>query len=396
MSNELTVDDFRLDGQYGSQGSRMEQVGINHFRMILGHAPNQPNWFNKPQFEIKRHARGNKLRLDIVTPSVGKEEFPITEYHFSWSCDNEHWQPIRLQTDDAGQHCFIFPEFTEDHIYFGHQVPLSYEKMVQLIEQWRSDSRVTVHEVGQSLNGRTLYRLTVTDPGTAYSRDRRWGHYALNTHPGEHNAQWRIVGMIEWLLQDPQAASFLQRSICHFVIIMSVDGPSNGWYRVNQQGVDMNRSYSPEGSDAVSQAHEAFVFQQDLERIMASSEPIATIWNMHTWGGIVEPIIYVGPEFGSSLGDWTEFRDMMIHNDTYGYIKPLKSSMERKDKNPIGLLSGWNGGPRQQFGITGVLCEGGGGLDTKEANMESGKTIMRSIAEFYSGLRPAMNEAGKG
>lgn len=387
MQNGLTLDDFVLDGQYGSQGAFMEQVNVNHFRMTLGSAPNQPNWFNKPQFEIKSRAKGNRLRLDIVTPAVEKEEFPTTEYHFSWSYDNDHWHPIRLETDDSGQLYFIFPEFTKDAVYFGHQVPLSYEKMTEMIEQWQSHPYVTVHKLGNSLNGRTLYRLTMTDPGTTHSRDRRWGHYFINTHPGEHNAQWRIVGMIEWLLQDPQAASFMQRSICHFVIMMSVDGPNNGWYRVNQQGVDMNRSYLPEGSSKVLQAHEAFVFQQDLERMMMSPEPIATIWNMHTWGGIVEPILYLGPEFDSPLGDLTVFRDIMIKNDVHGYIKPLKSSMDRKDKNPIGLKSGWNGGPRHQFGITGVLCEGGGGLDTKEANKESGKTIIGSISEFYSGLR---------
>lgn len=393
MQEGLKLDDFTLDGQYGSQGAVLDRVGANHFRMTLGHAPNQPTWPNKPQFEIRRGAKGNRLRLDIVTPIAGKAQYPITEYHYSWSYDNEHWQPIRLETDDAGQHCFRFPEFTQDQVYFGHQVPLSYTKMTQLIEQWGSHPFVTVHIPGVSLEGRPLYRLTLTSPDATPPRSRRWGHYVINTHPGEHNAQWRIVGMIDWLLNDPLAASFMRRSICHFVVMMSVDGPGHGWYRVNGQGIDMNRSYSPDGSSAGAQAREAFLFQQDFERIMASLEPVATVWNMHTWGGIVEPILYPGPEFGSILGDWTVFRELMMKQDDHGYIKPLKTFAEQKASNPIGLVSGWNGGPRKQFGITGVLCEGGGGLDTKEANMESGKTIMRSIAEFYAGLRPARNGA---
>ena len=382
MRRGLSLDDFVLDGQYGSQGATMEQVGFNHFRMTLGCAPNQPNWTNKPQFEIKSNAKGNQLRLDVVTPMAGGGAFPITEYHYSWSYDNEHWHPIRLETDNKESNSFLFPEFTEDRVYFGHQVPFSYEKMVELIGQWKEHPFVRVHPIGKSLNGRTIYRLTITSPDGS-PRDQRWGHYFASPHPGEHNAQWRMVGMIDWLLNDPEAVSFMQRAICHFVLLMSVDGPSNGWYRVNQQGVDMNRSYFPEGSSEKEQAHEAFICQRDLEQIMQSSEPIASIWNMHTWGGIVEPIIYPGPEFETDLGDWTKLREIMIRNDEEGLVKPLKTG----EKDPLGLPSGWNGGPHIQFGITSILCEGSGELETKEANMQSGKTIIRSIAQFYTGLR---------
>ena len=38
------------------------------------------------------------------------------------------------------------------------------------------------------------------------------------------------------------AADIRQRQIVHVVLMMSPDAPAHGWYRVNQQGVDMNRN----------------------------------------------------------------------------------------------------------------------------------------------------------
>lgn len=376
---KLTVNDFALDQEYGSQGSVLEEVGENHFRMVLGVAPNQPTWTNRPQFVIKQNAKGNRLRLDVEASVAGGGQYPMTEYTYSWSYDNEHWHPIPLETNDKERNTFLFPEFEEDTVYFGHQVPLSYEKMEEMIREWSQNDLVTVHNIGVSLGGRNIYRIVITDPDSPYPVSKRWGQYVINVHPGEHNAQWRMVGMIDWLLNDPAAKSFLQRSICHFVLMLSPDGPANGWYRVNGQGVDMNRSYFAEGANQQDQAHEAYLCQRDLEQIMASEAPVAAVWNMHTWQGIMEPILYPGPEFSSALGDWTELRELMKKNDPKKLVKELKCS-----KKPLGLKEGWNGGPQRQFGITGVLCEGGGGLVTKEENMESGRVIIRSLAEFYN------------
>lgn len=41
----------------------------------------------------------------------------------------------------------------------------------------------------------------------------------------------------------------------------------------------------------------------------------------------------------------------------------------------------------KQFGITSVLCEGGGSLYTKEANISSGEIIIESTAAYYEGSK---------
>ena len=185
--------------------------------------------------------------------------------------------------------------------------------------------------------------------------------------------------MIDWLLSD-EGADFRRRSICHFLPIMSPDGPSNGWYRVNAQGVDMNRSYFSSGSDKERQAHEAYIVQRDLEALMASDAPVTSLWSMHTWGGPVEPILVPGPEVGSAVGPWEELKELLLKADPKQLVEPLKTR-----PTPTGSKNTWNEGPHVQFGISNVLCEGAGGWTSKEDCLQSGVVLMKGLSEYYRG-----------
>jgi len=377
---ELQVEDFRFDGPLGSDGAKIERLGTNHFRITLSHAPEHPDWANNCQFEIVRHAKGNALRLDVAFDHP-KPRYSFDEYFHSWSYDGRQWQPIHWEEKRNGkQNRLLFPAFEQDRVLFGLQVPMSHEDAAELLAAWAKHPHAVVRELGTSLGGRKLQRLEITDPQSTHAREKRWVHYFANQHPGEHNSQWRMAGMIEWLLSDA-GADCRRRSVCHFILMMSPDGPSQGWYRVNAQGVDMNRSYRVEGADAGSQAHEAYVFQKDLEGLMASSSPVTDIWSLHTWGGVVDPLLTPGPEVGTVLGPKEQFAEILVKYDSHHLIRPLQF-------RESGGETTWSGGPGRQFKITAVLCEGAGAIFTKQENLESGQSIIQAIAEYYRGVRP--------
>ncbi|NQT50435.1 acetylxylan esterase [bacterium] len=378
---ELAVEDFSFDGPLGSQGTRIERTGRNRFKVTLGHAPKHPEWCNKLQFYIKQHAKGNALRLDVVFPGGGA--MSLNEYFHSWSYDRKTWHPVHWQkgrsvskTADS----LVFPVFEQDAVWLGHQVPMAYEDVVARVARWRKSPHVTVHVLGKSLGGRDIHRIEITDAKSPHPRGARWVHHFANQHPGEHNSQWRMVGMIDWLLS-AQGADCRRRTLCHFVLMMSPDAPSHGWYRVNAQGVDMNRSYRAKGASPTAQAHEAYIVQKDLEALMASQAPVTSVWSMHTWGGNVDPLVTSGPEMGTALGPWTDLRDAVEKHDPRDLVRPM-----RLRKN-LGHTTHWTDGPNRQFGITAVLCEGAGAIDTQEANIESGRVLMRGIADYYRGIR---------
>lgn len=377
----LTVDDFTFEGPLGSEGASIEAVGENHFKITLGHAPEKPLWSNKAQFTILKDAKGNNLTLDVSFPPGGSYEF--NEYFYSYSYDGENWHPVQWEkgrkvskTEDR----LVFPTFTEDRVYVGHQVPFSYEDFLRFKAEWQKHPDVTPVHLGKSLGGRDIWRLEITHADSNVPREKRWVHHIANQHPGECNSHWRIVGLVEWLLSDA-GKDARDRMIFHVVQFISPDAPSQGWYRVNAQGVDMNRSYFVDGADPEKQAHEAYLVQKDLEGLMASEAPVTTIWSMHTRGGMVEPLIRPGPEFGAGVGTIADFEAILHRLDPDGLIIPLKE--RDKEANP----TYWSGGPHLQFGITGFLCEGAGAIYTKEENKKSGRIIGQGIAEFYRGTK---------
>lgn len=375
----LTTADFRFDGPLGSQGAQIAQIDTNHFKMTLDHAPNQPEWPNKVNFEILQNAKGNDLSLEVEFD--GGPSMSFNEYAQSWSYNGKDWNPIHWEygRDESPQRDILkFPVFEEDNLYVGTQVPMSFQDAEEMKKKWAEHPNASLHVIGESILGRPLYRLEITDDESPVAPENRWGHYFANQHPGEHNSQWRMAGMVDWILSE-EGDDFRQRSVSHFIFFMSPDAPTHGWYRVNQEGVDMNRSYRPEGSNREEQTHEAYLWQKDLEELMASETPITTIWAMHTWGGIVEPILRPGPEMGSVLGPWSEFRDMIKQNDPDTLVKPLEV---REGMPGYGAVS-WTEGPHQQFGISAILCEGAGAFDTKEKNIESGEVLINSISDYY-------------
>jgi hypothetical protein len=384
-AQKLSITDFTFDGPLGSEGATIEERGENHFRVDLGHAPQHENWNNKLQFTILQNAKGNALRLDVHFEKGEPGLYTMNEYFASYSYDRETWHPVHWQsgdrTKDYAHDVLQFPVFAEDTVYAGHQVPMSFEKLKALIQGWRKHPAVNVRIPGESLGGRPIYRLEITDPDSPHPPEKRWPHYFANQHPGEHNSQWRMAGMIGWLLSDA-GKDCRQRTICHFVPMMSPDAPSHGWYRVNAQGVDMNRSYRPEGADESGQAHEAYIAQRDLEMLMASAAPPVTIWSMHTWGGKVDPRIIPGPELGGVLGSWEAMNARLQENDPDDLVKAM-------EKHPCKKSAGthWTQGPHLQFGVTAVLCEGAGNIYTKAENIESGAVLMKTIAAHYNGLR---------
>jgi len=380
---ELTVNDFCFSGPLGSAGAVIEQVGVNHFKVTLGNAPGHTDWPNKLNFKILRNARGYRLRLDV--DFHGGDRYSFNEYFQSWSYDGKNWQPIEWEHGpnvDLQSDALLFPEFEQDVVYVGTQVPLSYQQIMEMAAAWKTNPKVQVHTIGVSLGGLPIYRIEITNPESTVPRGARWVHWFANQHPGEHNSQWRMVGMINWLLSDA-GADACSRAIWHFILCTSSDAPSNGWYRTNAQGWDMNRSYFPKGSDMAAQPREAWVVQSDLERLMQSDAPVTTVWAVHTWSGNVDVMICgTGPEFGTQCGSWEDLRDVMERMDTDDLVRPLNDRRESP-----GNATQFNYGPHAQFGITSFLCEGGGGLFTKEDNLKSGVVLAKALTAFYTGTR---------
>ena len=389
-AGELTVEDFRFDGPLGSKGATIEKLGPEHFHVTLSQAPGHPEWSNMLQFTILRNAKGKRLRIGCTVrgmkkSSSGTNETSGMRCFVSWSYDGKNWTPLRRSTiKENGKKIttLIFPKFTQDRVFVGGEVPMSYEDHVGLLRHWEKHPHATLHEIGESLGGRTMYRLTVTDPESHVPEARRWVHHAVNQHCYEYNAMWRIAGMIDWLLSE-EGADCRRRHICHFVVTMNVDGPTAGYARVNAQGIDLNRSYHPDGANPKTQAHESYVVQKDMEALAEAGPPFTTTWSMHTWAGDqIEMLLRPGAEMGGLFGPPEAFWKVVKKNDPRDSFKS-QTVLDSKP-NP----SHWCSGTHLQFGASAFCCEGAGDIMTKEENLYTGEVLMKSLDQYYRGTRP--------
>ena len=378
---ELTVDDFRFDGPLGSPGTTVEKVGANHFRVTLPRAPKNPQWSNMLQFTIARHAKGNALRLDASGGGLSSNELGLRQFG-SWSYDMENWRPIQATKVDSVP-TLLFPKFTEDRVYFGGELPMSYEQQEAMIHRWAEHPHAGLTVIGHSPEGRKIYRLTVTDADSPYPLEKRWIHHVVNQHCYEYNAQWRIAGMIDWLLSDA-GAECRKRHVGHFVVMINVDGPSHGFGRVNTEGFDMNRSYSHTGSDRHKQATEVYHVQKDMESIHAKT-PLTTTWSMHTWNGErADLMVRLGKDMAREqpLGGLARFVKILKQNDTQSQFNPVQNLTTKPSPTH------WCSGTHLQFGVTAFCCEGCGGMFTKEQNLHVGAVLMKTLDDYYTSVKP--------
>lgn len=378
---ELEVEDFSFEGPLASEGAQITRRGRNRFKVVLGHAPKMPDRPNQLQFTIKRNAKGNRLSLDVHYEREGRA---FNSYFVSWSYDLENWRPVHWETGFKGSGAITadsvhFPEFEQDVVHVGHQVPMSFEMLEQMLANWVARPGVESVVIGQSLGGRPIYRLRVNPVDTTPGKPLR--HYVASQH-GEHNAQWRMVGMIDWLLSD-EGNHFRSGNICHFVVMVGPDGPSKGWQCVNAEGGDLQRwradgdDGGPDDAGYGIQPHESWEVQKDFEAMMAR-EPLDTTWSMHTWQGVVEPMIIPGEWMEKrTSGTWEDLRAMTLKYDRKGLCKPLKLA----DIKPK-VYKSWGHGPWQKYGMTSFGCEGAGGIYTKADNLESGRVLIRAFAEY--------------
>lgn len=391
---ELTVEDFELDGQYGSEDSYVERVGANHFKFYRGTNRFDSTRKNLPQFVIPSNFKGNHLIVDIqglAPPSGGHNQ------HMSYSYDNDQWTPV-LQEDlstngNAVSRITIAPS-SNDRLYFGWSIPMSYERGMELIKGWSShpdtSKYVKLEKLGESYQGREIVKMIITDPESTVPESERWVHYVSHEHPHEGKARWRVKGLVDWLVSDdPKAKDSRERSIWHVVLNLNPDGANNGFLRhaygeyPNLMTNDVNRNYQAfQGANEERQIKEIYLFQRDMEKLMESNTPVHSYWDFHVWGNQVEPILRRGKElikeFPQYIGDYMILRDIIMDNDPNGLIKPLKAQ-----RNGLIGDSTLDGGVNYQFRITSVLVEGGGTLDSQEENESSGEILAKSISQFY-------------
>lgn len=199
--------------------------------------------------------------------NAGKCAYPKgwEDYRVVASVDRQHWFRIATRYDGQVLSAEITP--SAQSIYFAYFEPYSYERHLDLIGVAADSEAVEVQHLGQTLDGRdmTLLRLTDAQSATPMAQKRKvW--LIARQHPGETMAEWFVEGFLERLLDgdDPVARVLLAQCVFYVVPNMNPDGAVRGNLRTNAAGVNLNREWQ---TPSLEKSPEVFLVRQKMMEV---------------------------------------------------------------------------------------------------------------------------------
>ena len=186
-------------------------------------------------------------------------------YRVVASYDRQTWFRIDTRFDGQVMSAELTP--TTQCVYFAYFEPYSYERHLDLIGRSATSDRVAVQPLGQTLEGRDMTLLHITDGGSATpwaQRKKIW--LIARQHPGETMAEWFVEGFLARLLDgnDPVARVLLAQCVFYVVPNMNPDGAVRGNLRTNAGGANLNREWL---NPSLEKSPEVFWVRQTMQAV---------------------------------------------------------------------------------------------------------------------------------
>jgi murein tripeptide amidase MpaA len=136
------------------------------------------------------------------------------------------------------------------------------ERHHSLVSQAAEDDKVSLHVIGETLDGQDMDLLTIGE--MAVGRKVIW--VIARQHPGETMAEWFVEGFLEWLLDDEDALSrsLLEKAVFYVVPNMNPDGSRRGHLRTNANGANLNREWE---NPSVETCPEVFYVRGKMDEV---------------------------------------------------------------------------------------------------------------------------------
>ncbi len=153
-----------------------------------------------------------------------------------------------------------------------------YDTLLYDLARWKQSPFAAVDSVGASVQGRTLFVLTIQDSTADSSniRQRIWVH--ARTHPGEVQGTWVTNEMIMMLLDTTVLARRLRERYVFYIMPMyNPDGVELGYARQNANGVDIESNWN-----SSSPQKEVLVLKSQFQKHMSAPNPMRMMLNMHS------------------------------------------------------------------------------------------------------------------
>ena len=212
-----------------------ENSGNIRLRIRKDHNSDFYQWFH---FRLSG-AKGQLCAMTIENADGAAFAGGWEDYQACASYDREEWFRVSTVYHDGEITIQHIPE--TDSIYYAYFAPYSMERHHELVSQAAQDEKVSMHVIGETLDGQDMDLLTIGE--MAVGKKVIW--VIARQHPGESMAEWFVEGFLDRLLddEDPLSRHLLEKAVFYVVPNMNPDGSRRGHLRTNAAGANLNREW---------------------------------------------------------------------------------------------------------------------------------------------------------
>ena len=205
-------------------------------------------------------ANGIACKLNIT--NAGDAAYPEgwENYQARASYDRNTWFQVPTKYKDEILSIDFTPEY--DTVYIAYFAPFSYEQHLDLVNNAQLSSLCTLETIGETIQGRPIDFLRIGDEDN--SKKNLW--VIARQHPGETMAEWFMLGLIDRILDEEDAASIalLKKANLYMVPNINIDGSILGNLRVNAKGINLNREWA---TPSIENSPEVYYVKEKMKEI---------------------------------------------------------------------------------------------------------------------------------
>lgn len=200
---------------------------------------------------------GQQCRLKINNAAQAAYADGWDGYQVCTSWDGKEW--FRTSTSYKDGILVFDIRLQCNSVYFAFFTPFSHDRHLKLLASAEQDSRVSLTELGQTLDGNLMSLLRISDCPSP--KHKVW--VIARQHPGETMAEWFVEGFLQALLDrdNSQAVRLLQTTAFYVVPNMNPDGALRGNLRTNAAGANLNREWQ---SPSMETSPEVFLVREKM------------------------------------------------------------------------------------------------------------------------------------
>lgn len=228
-----------------------------------------------------------------------------------YSYDGVTWQrPSEAEVTQPDTYSLrIEREFAQPSVALARFYPYTLSDLNTYLAAIVGDPNVAISEIGQSVEGRAIEMVTLTDPALPDANKQRiWIH--ARSHPAETGGSFLLEGLIDFLLDGSEEARLaLENLIFNIVPMHNVDGVVAGNYRTTPESrnleVEWRRDLNDPTTVLASSAVEALVLQRTVAELAAEGPAFTTALNLHSSNSEpdIRPFFY--PHFGPASAGYS-------------------------------------------------------------------------------------------